>query len=226
MERPARGTVTLVSNDLAARLLASIVSAGLGFVALLTCVAVLVLTDDDLDVGPTGMPGSPVGEAPSGSGSADSGAGARPDAAPGAPPDLSSCTDTVCPGTGVPTTAAGDFPYPPGTTAPEWTQDWCSDIYEPEGTTIRQVRGTLDEVRNFYLTRLATSGYGWGPDQVRANPFTTGDDGSQVVLGWDAALVTSSSASAGGRLSIERSHEQQTSCGPPLGAVFIKVRQS
>lgn len=228
-----RGRGSTVSNEQGPRLLGSIVSAGFGLIALIACVGVVVLTDDDLgvDVVSTEVPdlGGLSPQVPEGldddssedspNGSAESGAGAAPEGA-----DPTECTETECPGTGEPTSDAGIFPYPPGATEPDWTDDYCADIYAPVGTTVRQVRGSLDEVRDFYLRSLTANGYGWGPDQVRANPFREKDDGTRVVLGWDATLLVGSE-DFGGRLSLEHGHEAQTVCGPPVGVVYITVKQ-
>ncbi len=232
MNGAMRGRVAPVANDQGSRLLGSVVSAGFGVVALVACLAVAVLTDDDLDVdvNSTGVP-NPAGISPDGpkgldddrsedssGSSADGGSG--PEGA-----DPSSCTETVCPGTGEPTTEAGTFPFPPGATQPEWTDDFCADTHAPVGTTVRQVRGSLDQVRDFYLRSLTASGYGWGPDEVRANPFREKDDGTRVVLGWDATLLVGDSDRFGGRLSLEHGYEGQTVCGPAVGVVHITVKQ-
>lgn len=241
MDRTDRGRVASVANDQGSRLLGSVVSAGFGVVALVACVAVVVLTDDELDVtvDSTGVtnPGGLSPQVPEGlddersddssdgsaevpDGSSDGGAGAGPEGA-----DPAECTETVCPGTGEPTSDAGLFPFPPGSTAPRWTDDFCADIHAPVGTTVREVRGSLDEVRDFYLRSLPASGYGWGPDEVRANPFREREDGTRVVLGWDATLLVGDSDRVGGRLSLEHGYEGQTICGPPVGVVHITVKQ-
>lgn len=213
----------------------TIASAALGLLALLASLAVIVLTDDDLEVSGGASPGGGVlggtGDGPGAVGgpgagggpSADDGGGAveaRPDGAGAAPaPSPSECTGTECPPVGPPTGAAGPFPYPPGTTTPQWTDDFCPDNLLP-GTTVRQVRGSLTAIRDWYLTHLLDAGYGWGgTDGVRANPFNADNE----ALGW-TALLTTSDPNVAGDLSLERADDAgQVVCGPARGVVFITV---
>lgn len=208
----------------------TIASAALGLLALLVSLAVIVLTDDDLDLSGGASPGGGVlGGAGGGDGGpgADGGAGdgsgiveGRPDGAGAAPaPSPAECTPTECPAVGPPSGASGPFPYPPGATAPVWTDDFCPDNVA-QGTTVRQVRGSLVEIRDWYLTHLLDAGYGWGSaGGVRANPFNANNE----ALGWVALLTTSDPALAG-NLALERADAAgQAVCGPANGVVFITV---
>jgi hypothetical protein len=210
--------------------LAAVLSATIGALALVACLMVVLLTDDDLDLGgtdSTGMPGLPGG---GGSDSADDSAddSARAEAVPegaggDAGPDLSECTETECPALDPPDGPATAFPFPPGSTLPRWTDDFCSETRSASADDIREVRMSLTEARDWYLTHLTDAGYGWGgAGTLRANPFTTDDAGNRVVLGWEGVLTTSDS-SRSGRLSLEHEHGGQTTCGPAPGVVHITV---
>lgn len=201
-------------------LLATVVSAVIGGLALVTCLAVLALTDDLVVATPTGAGGSTVPGLPGSPGGSGGGDGTvRPVPAL---PDPAACSEKTCPMVGPPTAPAGAFPYPPGTTEPEWTDDFCADTQTlfPE---VRQVRMSLTEVRDWYLTHLLPAGYGWGGyGPIEANPFRVDDAGNEVLLGWDGSLTTRDEGRSG-RLALEREDGGQTVCGPPPGAVFIQV---
>lgn len=209
----------------------TIVSAVLGVLALLVSLAVIVLTDDDLDLpgggSPSGLFGGSDGDGGGGGVSFSTGDGSNAEGRPGnaeaAPaPSPSACTETECPAVGPPTEPAGTFPYPPGTTDPVWTDDFCPDIWTSETKTVRQVRGKLNEIRDWYLTHLLDAGYGWGSAGVlHANPFNENDD----VLGWDGPLTTNDDSALSGRLALERADGRQASCGPAKGVIFISVEQ-
>lgn len=195
----------------------TLVSAAIGVLAAVVCLAVIVLTDDDLDV----VSGSPTSfgdsGAPSASGGDEAGVSAKP-----AQPDIAACTEKECPAIGPPAGPPGAFPYPPGTTAPEWTDDFCAGN-QTTFDDVRQVRMSLKEVRDWYLTHLLAAGYGWGSyGPIQANPFTRDDAGNEVVLGWDDTLTTSD-ASRTGRLALEHGYGGQSVCGPAVGVVFIQV---
>lgn len=212
----------------------TIASAVVALLALLVSLGVIVLTDDDVDLsggaspgggvlGGTGAddrgPGADTG-ADSGSDTGEGAVEARPDGAGAAPaPVPSECTETACPTLGPPTGPPGAFPYPPGTTSPEWTDDFCAGNLTP-GTTVRQVRGSLTGIRDWYITHLLDAGYGWGgADGVRANPFNADNE----ALGWDA-LLTTSDPNVAGNLALEHADDAgQTVCGPGRGVVFITV---
>lgn len=204
-------------------------SAALGVLALLVSLAVIVLTDDDIDLpdgaGPSGLFGGSDGGDGGVSFSTGDGSEGRPGTAKAAPasPAPSECTETECPAVGPPTEPAGTFPYPPGTTDPVWTDDFCPDIWTSDTTTVRQVKSTIDDVRDWYLTHLLDAGYGWGSagGTLHANPFNEKNE----PLGWDGPLTTEDTSAMSGRLALERADGRQAGCGPAPGVVFITVEQ-
>ena len=202
----------------------TVLSAVLGMVALVACIGVLVLTDDDFGgVGGTdgsgGVPGVSGGEGDGGgSGAAAQHEARTPDSTEGAV-DVSQCTETSCPAAEpVSGVSPGAFPFPPGAIEPAWTDDRCRGLAETAGDTVKQVPMSLIQARDWYLTHLPAAGYGWG-----VGPGTQGGDanGNPVVIEWNGSVSTEDKSYAGS-LSVEGFHRAQRSCGPSQGHVFVR----
>ncbi len=211
-------------------LVATLTSAIIGAVALVACGLVVVLTDDDLGAATGALGGDPSS---SGGGSAlpggdSSGSGSNPGSDSGSStggglttPAPEKCTKTECPALGPPTKPPDVFPFPPGARPVVYTDDFCADFKTP-GTTVREVAGSLDEIRDYYLANLLDAGYGWGLGTLTANPRTTTASGREVPYGWDGTLTTSDGGYAG-NLALEGKVGPRSACGPDTGFVYITM---
>ncbi|MDN5746104.1 MAG: hypothetical protein L0H31_13410 [Nocardioidaceae bacterium] len=212
---------------------ATIVSAVLGMLALLVSLAVIVLTDDDLDLAagqtPAGLGGGPESGGSDGGGSS----GGVTKSVPGAtdatgPSGPAACTPAECPGTAQPSGTVRPFPFPPGAREPVFTDDlfdteYCRNQLGAD-QELRTVSMTPDEVRDWYLANITSYGYGWGAgSSVSANPWRVLENDTKVPLGWSGSLTRADRPSSFGRLGLETGYGAPAACGPSSKQTFITV---
>lgn len=194
-----------MDGDAPGRHSGTIACAVIGAVALVTCLLVLVLTDDDA--------GSAAGLGPHApaqyGGGSDGSAGNGSKSAPGA-----SCKGCAAP----PTKAPGPFPYPPGThRVHDWTDSFCTDDLE-DGEIVRAAPMSFAAAKRWYVAHLPASGYTWD-----TSVGTTTYHGKPIGAG--GPLSTSSDSDLWLEVEAGPAPGLRGICGPAYGEVYIHVRK-